>query len=174
MQALQTAGVNALGKIADRLAQMAADNLWSSAFGGATGGAGSFFSSIFGTGSSGAGAAAQASSASTLANNTGGAFFGPGFASGTDNAPGGLALIGENGPEIMNVPKGAQIIPNDVLRSGMGGGGVNVQGGSIYIQGDASDKTVALIQAAIAQQNAELPGKVVQAVTLAKKRRQLV
>jgi hypothetical protein len=80
MQALQTAGVNALGKIADKLASMAADNLWASAFGGSTGGAGSFFSSIFGGG--GSGAAAKSASATTLANNTGGAFFGPGFASG--------------------------------------------------------------------------------------------
>jgi hypothetical protein len=67
---------------------------------------------------SGAVAGAQAQSASTLANNTGGAFFGTGFASGTDNAPGGLALIGENGPEILNIPKGLQVIPNDVLKSG--------------------------------------------------------
>ncbi len=35
-----------------------------------------------------------------------------GFAGGTDSAPGGPAIVGERGPEIMNVPKGAQIIPN--------------------------------------------------------------
>ncbi|GGD24392.1 phage tail length tape measure family protein [Aureimonas glaciei] len=40
-----------------------------------------------------------------------------GFASGTDSAPGGLAMVGERGPELMNVPKGAQIIPNHVLSS---------------------------------------------------------
>ncbi|MGY4370738.1 translation initiation factor 1 (eIF-1/SUI1) [Bradyrhizobium sp. LB1.3] len=34
------------------------------------------------------------------------------------------------------------------------GGGVTVHGGSINIQGDASEKTVALIKAAMAQQNA--------------------
>ena len=34
------------------------------------------------------------------------------FADGTDSAPGGMALVGEKGPEIMHVPKGAQIIPN--------------------------------------------------------------
>ncbi len=33
----------------------------------------------------------------------------PGFASGTDSAPGGLAWVGENGKELMNVPRGAQI-----------------------------------------------------------------
>ena len=34
------------------------------------------------------------------------------FAGGTDSAPGGFAMVGERGPEIMHVPKGAQIIPN--------------------------------------------------------------
>lgn len=40
----------------------------------------------------------------------------PKFAAGTDSAPGGLALIGERGPEILNIPRGAQVIPNDILR----------------------------------------------------------
>ncbi|XUM25113.1 phage tail tape measure protein (plasmid) [Bradyrhizobium oligotrophicum S58] len=41
-QAFEKAGLNALGKIADKLVQMAADQLWSSAFGGG-GGIGSLF-----------------------------------------------------------------------------------------------------------------------------------
>lgn len=36
----------------------------------------------------------------------------PGFANGTNNAPGGLALVGERGPELVNLPKGSQVIPN--------------------------------------------------------------
>ncbi len=40
----------------------------------------------------------------------------PGFASGTDFAPGGLALVGEKGPELVNLPRGSQVIPNDRLR----------------------------------------------------------
>lgn len=51
--------------------------------------------------------------------------YAPGYASGTDSAPGGMAWVGENGKELMNVPKGAQIIPNDVLRKG-GSGDVTV------------------------------------------------
>jgi phage-related tail protein len=39
-----------------------------------------------------------------------------GWASGTNYAPGGLSVVGERGPEIMNIPRGAQIIPNDILR----------------------------------------------------------
>lgn len=41
----------------------------------------------------------------------------PGFASGTDFAPGGLALVGEKGPELVNLPRGSQVIPNNRLRT---------------------------------------------------------
>ncbi|MDA3888702.1 MAG: hypothetical protein PF443_07860, partial [Allgaiera sp.] len=34
-----------------------------------------------------------------------------GFASGTPYAPGGAAIVGENGPEIVNLPRGAQVVP---------------------------------------------------------------
>jgi hypothetical protein len=39
-----------------------------------------------------------------------------GFARGTNFAPGGMALVGERGPEIVNLPRGSQVIPNDVLK----------------------------------------------------------
>lgn len=35
-----------------------------------------------------------------------------GYAVGTRNAPGGMALVGEEGPELMYVPKSSKIIPN--------------------------------------------------------------
>lgn len=38
------------------------------------------------------------------------------FANGTDYAPGGMAWVGERGKELMYLPRGSQIIPNDVLR----------------------------------------------------------
>jgi Tape measure protein len=38
----------------------------------------------------------------------------PGFASGTDSAPGGLARINEQGGEIVNLPSGSQVIPHDI------------------------------------------------------------
>ena len=44
-----------------------------------------------------------------------------GFASGTDSAPGGYAMVGEKGPEIMYVPRGAQITPNHKIGSYAGG-----------------------------------------------------
>ena len=41
----------------------------------------------------------------------------PGFAKGTDFAPGGAALVGERGPEIVNLPRGSQVIPNNRVGS---------------------------------------------------------
>ena len=36
----------------------------------------------------------------------------PGYASGVTNAPGGWAMVGESGPELMQVPRGANIYPS--------------------------------------------------------------
>lgn len=44
----------------------------------------------------------------------------PGFASGTNFAPGGMAIVGERGPELVNLPRGSQVVPNHELR-GFGG-----------------------------------------------------
>lgn len=44
------------------------------------------------------------------------------FANGTDSAPGGMSIVGERGPELLNLPRGAQVIPNDILR-GLSRGG---------------------------------------------------
>jgi phage-related protein len=49
----------------------------------------------------------------------------PGFASGTSFAPGGLALVGERGAELVNLPRGSQVIPNDQLR-GLASGSAEV------------------------------------------------
>jgi hypothetical protein len=38
----------------------------------------------------------------------------PMFAAGTDSAPGGLAIVGEKGREIVNLPKGSQVVPNEI------------------------------------------------------------
>ncbi|MGO4836880.1 hypothetical protein AB4144_32005, partial [Rhizobiaceae sp. 2RAB30] len=39
----------------------------------------------------------------------------PGFAKGTNFAPGGVAMVGERGPELVNLPRGARVIPNHDL-----------------------------------------------------------
>lgn len=53
------------------------------------------------------------------------------FASGTQSAYGGLAEVGEHGPEIMNVPRGSQIIPNGQLGGGVPQG-VSIRSTSNY------------------------------------------
>lgn len=49
----------------------------------------------------------------------------PGFANGTRYAPGGLAVVGERGPELVNLPRGASVTPNRAL-GGIGGAQVQV------------------------------------------------
>lgn len=44
----------------------------------------------------------------------------PGFAGGTRFAPGGLSLVGEEGPELVNLRRGSQVIANDDLAGAMG------------------------------------------------------
>ncbi len=46
-------------------------------------------------------------------------------ANGTINSPGGLTWVGERGPELLNLPRGSQVIPAHRAQS-MGGGGVTV------------------------------------------------
>lgn len=49
--------------------------------------------------------------------------YAPGFANGTDYAPGGMALVGERGPELVNLPRGSQVIPSEATGARMGAGG---------------------------------------------------
>ena len=46
-------------------------------------------------------------------------------ANGTINSPGGMTWVGERGPELVNLPRGSQVIPAHRAQS-MGGGGVTV------------------------------------------------
>lgn len=112
--AFKKAGQSALNVIANKLAEMAAQNLWTSAFGG--GGGGFSLGSLFGIGGGGA----PVMSGTGLGAGTGGLSF-PMFANGTNSAPGGWSIVGEEGPELMNVPSGAQILPNGVGPPNAGG-----------------------------------------------------
>lgn len=44
------------------------------------------------------------------------------YASGTDYHPGGLAVVGEEGPELVNLPRGSQVIPSDRTKDMMQAG----------------------------------------------------
>jgi hypothetical protein len=197
-ESFKSAGLNALGKISDKLMQMAADSLFANAFGGSSsGGIAGALGSLFGVGGGGGGAA-QAASAATLANNTGGAFFGPGFAAANGGTFGpGWGVVGERGPELINVHKGGvTVVPNHISKpflpgfadggtmspNGMvsrlaaaGGGGSTVNAPvSINIDATGADKDgLARVEGQLRQLKAELPGRVVSAVTDAKKKRML-
>lgn len=42
----------------------------------------------------------------------------PGFATGVQNFAGGAAIVGENGPELVTLPRGASVIPNNQINAG--------------------------------------------------------
>lgn len=53
----------------------------------------------------------------------------PRFATGTSFTPGGMALVGERGPELVNIPRGGQVVPAGRTSQIMGGmGAVEVFG----------------------------------------------
>jgi hypothetical protein len=52
----------------------------------------------------------------------------PGFADGVRNFSGGLAVVGERGPELVNLPKGADVFSNEESRRmTAGGGGITIE-----------------------------------------------
>lgn len=158
-ESFANAGVNALGRIADKLMSMAADKLWASAFGGS---GSSALSNLFGLGGS-----------SELPNFGTSNFVGPlpGNANGTDNWRGGLSWVGENGPEIMNIPKGAQIIPNDIARNMNGAsGGAITYAPSIDARG-ASVEAVARLEQIMERDRASFELRTVRAIQSARRSR---
>jgi len=84
-----------------------------------------------------AGAAAGAA-ASALFTKAIGAIGIQGFAKGTSSAPGGLSLVGEKGPELLNIPKYSQVYTanqTSKMLSGMDGGGGVTLGGEFTVRG---------------------------------------
>lgn len=87
-------------------------------------------------------------------------------AEGTDNWRGGPSWVGENGPEILNLPKGAQVIPNAVASRG----GNNSLAVNINLQGANGDDAIRQIAGAAAAQGvrvalSQVPGIAIRAVT---------
>lgn len=102
-----------------------------------------------------------------LGAGTGGLSF-PMFA---DGAPGGVALVGERGPELVNLARGSQVIPNDKL----GGGSPIVMNDNrtISIGAGASPETVEQLKSAFEQDRRDRANQIVQVVRRAKQTRQL-
>jgi hypothetical protein len=85
-------------------------------------GAESAFPNLFGASASVGETSAVAGASSGM---MGGVSF-PMFANGTDSAPGGWSIVGENGPELVNMSPGGRVIPNGGASGGGGGGGTQV------------------------------------------------
>ncbi|MGY8709529.1 hypothetical protein RAD16_27625 [Bradyrhizobium sp. 18BD] len=184
--AFKSSGLDALGKISDKLMQMAADKLFASAFGGSAGGIASLF---------GLGGTPTMSAPGDLGAGTGGLSF-PMFANG-GTLRGGWGVVGERGPELINVHRdGVTVIPNNVSkpfipgfadggtldsnggvrRIGFGqNGAVTVNAGDthINIEGNADEKTVALMREELARDRAARYAETVKIVKDAKNRRDL-
>ena len=94
----------------------------------------------------------------------------PFFANGTNFAPGGLARVNERGGEIMNLPRGTQVIPHDISKrmadkagSGMGALAISVsvdQGGGLkaFVRNEAG-QIVAQSQPVTVQRAVQATGK---------------
>lgn len=106
-----------------------------------------------------------------LGAGTGGLSF-PMFANGTDSAPGGLAIVGERGPELVNLPRGSQVIPNDKMG---GGSPIMVRGGDTHItvQGNADEKTLGLMKQELAKRDAAFTTRVKDSVITLRRGRHL-
>ncbi|NTH50937.1 tape measure protein [Agrobacterium rhizogenes] len=63
-----------------------------------------------------------------------------GFADGTEYAPGGIALVGERGPEVVNLPRGSQVVPNHALGSYMRSGGSSSTGVHVTVGTEVDDE----------------------------------
>jgi phage-related protein len=74
----------------------------------------------------------------------------PNNAEGTDNWRGGMTWVGERGPELVNLPKGAQVIPND---RAMSGGSIRL--GAIHIDARGTNLTEGQMLAIVRQSQAE-------------------
>jgi hypothetical protein len=84
------------------------------------GGGGSIFGSILGLLTGGGGGGSSFGTPGGFAQMLGI----PGYANGTDNHPGGLAIVGENGPELLNLPSGSKVTPRvPTMPAIMSGGG---------------------------------------------------
>lgn len=94
-EAFGNAAANALQKIADKALDLALSGIFDMLFGAFGGGTTSFLGGI-------------------LSGSRVGL-----FANGTSYAPGGMAVVGERGPELVRLPGGAQVTPNNRVTAPM-------------------------------------------------------
>lgn len=98
----------------------------------------------------------------------------PAFASGTNSAPGGLALVGERGPELVNLPRGSQVIParsTAQMMAGGAGGAVTLSYAPVIDARGADQAAVARLEAAMVQQSRDFEARVQQTLRQGNNRR---
>lgn len=78
-----------------------------------------------------------------------------GAASGSSNA-GGLMLVGEQGPEILKMPSGSQILPNNKLKSSLSGGDTHYNTVNVTVQPTTSGKTANQVGAEVVKKLASM------------------
>jgi hypothetical protein len=78
------------------------------------------------------------------------------FASGSDYTPGGMALVGEEGPEMVNLPTGSSVTPNSQLRS---------SSPSIHLHIDAKGAEIGVEEKIARAISASAPQMIMRAVT---------
>jgi len=84
----------------------------------------------------------------------------PGFANGTNFAPGGLALVGERGPELVNLPRGSRVTPNGDFGGGMARVEVTLSPDlQARIVEQAQGQSVRIVQGHLAQYDRGLPDR---------------
>ena len=93
---------------------------------------------------------------------TGDLFSFPGNANGTDHWRGGLSWVGERGPELVNLPRGSQVVPNHRIGAAPSGGGFTYAP-KIDARG-ASESKLQELQAQMRQDAQQFNGKVREAI----------
>jgi hypothetical protein len=93
-----------------------------------------------------------------------------GHASGTNYAPGGWSVVGESGPELIKVPTGSQIIPNDVVNNSASFGSSIVYSPAIDARG-ASVEAVARLAQVLEQDRRTFTARTVDVIQRARRGR---
>jgi hypothetical protein len=144
------------------LEKAAINQVFASFFQPRGGAATSLFGSLFT--STSAGGAAAATSTSSL-NVTGSL-----YQTGTDFARGGMAMVGEAGPELVRLPTGAQVIPNDVLKTMGSNAGSIIYSPAIDARG-ASVEAVARLAQVLEQDRKTFTARTVDVIQRARRSR---
>lgn len=82
------------------------------------------------------------------------------FAGGTDFAPGGMAVVGERGPELVNLPRGSQVFSNAESRRMAGGSAihVSVNAEASVSKAEVEDMVHTGMRLAVREANGNVPG----------------